>query len=71
MRKELHNLLCLGGFSLVGLFTMTCGLGLAFGSRFVSLVGFFSTLLMLALLWVLIKFFIPRDLDKPGKEGRS
>lgn len=53
------------GVSLVGLFVIFCGLGIAFGSRSLSVVGFFSALAMLALLRLMLWRF------KSGSEAKK
>jgi hypothetical protein len=43
-----------GGLTLLAVLVMVCGLGLAFGSRMASVIGFFGALAMLGVLSLLV-----------------
>ena len=65
MKNKVLITLSLGGVSLLALFISLCGIGLSMGFRKLSIVSFFSAIVLLILLNLARRFFTQEIVRKP------
>ena len=65
MKNKVLITLSLGGVSLLALFICVCGIGLSMGFRKLSIVSFFSAIVLLILLNLARRFFTQEIVKKP------